>query len=362
MKKNDFILILVLIIVYLIILFIFQKKVFTYQFNKQLLKRYFLSQDIPHEVPGRRIFLSDEEIYIATGYLYTTGKNPINYNFAYPPLTKYLFGLSIIFFNNPYWIQIFFGILLIILTYLTGIIFFKSSFVSFTACLLLIFDPLFVFLSSTALLDLSQATLGLAYFLIMIIWPEKIIIPGIILGLFAATKFWPTPIFFVLFLSIYNLIRNKFFLKKLILSLSIAFFVYNLFYLKTYIDLNWQFNPIFFLLKVFKFHFYHNKSPLIGSTIFLFITGYFKSWWGNLTMLKADQWSFFWPFSLMTSIFLFIKTRKKPMVKFLSLFPLVYLVFISLQPPFTRYFIVILPLCYLFLTQSAILLIKLRLK
>ncbi len=134
MKKIHFISIGLLIIFYLIILFIFQKKVFTYQFDKKLLKRYFLSQDIPNEVPGKRIFLSNEEIYITIGYLYAIGKNPINYNFAYPPFTKYLFDISVIYLNNPYWVQIFFGIILITSTYLMGIILFKNFLVSCVAC------------------------------------------------------------------------------------------------------------------------------------------------------------------------------------------------------------------------------------
>ncbi len=364
MKKVHFFLVVFLIFFYLITLFIFQRKVFTYQFDKKLLERYFLSQDIPHEVPGKRLFLSDEEIYIATGYLYATGDNPINYNFAYPPLTKYLFGLSVIYLNNPYWVQIFFGIILITFTYFMGIALFKNFIVSFISCLFLIVDPLFIFLSSNALLDLSQAAMGLIYFLTVLLWPKKFILHGIVLGLFAATKFWPTPIIFILFLCFYNILRKKFYLKKLLISLLIAFVVYNFFYLKTYIDSNWQFNPIFFLLKIFKFHFHHNRSPLFGSTFLLFISGHFKSWWGKFDIVRSNQWSIFWPLSLISSIFLFIKNRRKVIDKFklIFLFPLFYLIFISFQPPFTRYFIVILPFLYLFFVRSISLLVKLHLK
>lgn len=111
----------------------------------------------------------------------------------------------------------------------------------------LIIDPLFIFLSSNAFLDLGQATIGLIYFLTVLLWPKKFILHGIVLGLFAATKFWPTPIIFIFFLSFYNLQRKKFYFKKLIASLIIAFFVYNFFYLKTYIDSAWRFNSIFSL-------------------------------------------------------------------------------------------------------------------
>ena len=48
-----------------------------------------LSQDIPHEVAGKRLFLSDSEIHIASGYLYALGNNPITFNFQHPPFIKY---------------------------------------------------------------------------------------------------------------------------------------------------------------------------------------------------------------------------------------------------------------------------------
>lgn len=340
-----------LFLIYLLILFISKGKIFYYRFDKTLLNKYFLSQDIPNEVAGKRVFLSDEEIYISSGYLYAKGHNPINYNFAYPPLTKYLIGFSIIYFNNPYLVQLIFGTLLIILTYTFSFLLFKNSFVSFLSSLLLTFDPLFINLSNNVLLDLSQSVFVLLYVTIFLKWPNNYFIQGIILGLLAATKFWPTPIFFTIFLFFYiYLQQKKLKLKNLFFSLVIAFFVYNLTYFKTFFDLKWHFNPIFFNLKVLKYHWYHNKTPIFGSTLFMFLTGYFKSWWDKYSILKVNEWIITWPLSLMVSLYIFFSSKVNKKIRFLYLLPFFYLLFISFQPPFNRYFIVILPFLYTYLS------------
>ncbi len=97
----------ILILVYLGWLAVFQPQVYTYRFDPVLINSYLQSQDIPHEV-DQRVFLSDGEIHIAAGYLYAKGADPTVYNFQHPPLLKYLYGLSILVFHNPYFVQLFF--------------------------------------------------------------------------------------------------------------------------------------------------------------------------------------------------------------------------------------------------------------
>ena len=100
-----------IITVYLIVLFFRNPNIFSYKFDTSLVKKYLCSQDISHEPPCKRLFLSDEDIHIAAGYLYAKGSDPIVYNFQHPPLIKYLYGYSIILFHNPYFVQIGLGIL-----------------------------------------------------------------------------------------------------------------------------------------------------------------------------------------------------------------------------------------------------------
>src|SRR3989338_6950130 len=124
-NKKTWLYITGIICLYILILFITHQNVFTATFDKSLITRYFLSQDITHEVPGKRLFLSDEDVYTATGYLYIHGEDPSQFNFEHPPFIKYLFGLSIVLFNNPLIIQVVLGALTLASLYILGLRLFK---------------------------------------------------------------------------------------------------------------------------------------------------------------------------------------------------------------------------------------------
>lgn len=248
MKPEDWMLPVLIICFYLLSLFIFRREIFSFQFNRALLNRYFVSQDIPREVKGR-LFLSDGEVYLSTGYLYATGSDPTQYNFEHPPLIKYLFGFSVLLFNNPYIVQIGFGIAVLFLTYFLGQKIYKNLFVSSLACLLLVIDPLFLDLSSQPLLDMGQTTFMLLYTIAIFYFPTNFIFQGSALALFAGTKFWVTPLFFVGLYTAVNFYKKKLHLKTFFLHLIIALVVYSLLYLKTFIDRRGSFNILFLCLK-----------------------------------------------------------------------------------------------------------------
>lgn len=286
--KKTFSLLLLLIFCYLLLLFLTEKEIFSYRFNHKLIERYFLSQDITHEVPGKRLFLSDGEIYLAAGYLYAKGNDPTLYNFEHPPLIKYLFGFSILIFNSPYPVQIMLGVGLLVLLYLLGLRVYRSDLVSLLACLFLLTDPLFLDISSQPLLDLGQTVFALLYTIFVFYFPNNYVFQGTSLALFAGTKFWASPLFFITTFTVYNLYKKKFRLKNFILHLIIAFFVYSLFYLKTFMINKGNFNIIFLILKVFKYRIQHNVSSFFGSSLILFFTGYFKSWWGTKEFIRGN--------------------------------------------------------------------------
>ena len=349
--------ILVLVSIYLLILLIFKREVFTYKFDQDLLGRYFNSQDITHEVPGIRQFLSDAEIYSATGYLYATGADPTSYNFQAPPLIKYLFGFSILLFGNPLYVQLIFGIALIILVYYSGVKIYKSTLIPIVACGLLIIDPVFLEVSSSALLDLGQAALLLLY-LYLILWhKDKYFLQGLVLGLLAASKFWAPPAFFVVLLAGYNIYKKRFNLKKFMLHLLIAFIVFSLTYLKTFTNKGFAFNIVFFQLKILKFLIIHDIRSIPFASLFLFLTGFYKTWWGSHMITRSQIWSIFWPFGLITSALTLINILKRRVMDlklFIGVIPVVYLLYLGVQAPFTRYFIIILPFLYLNLANKLI--------
>src|SRR3989338_364000 len=80
-KIKDWLLIIVLMGFYFAALLLFKRDIFSFKFDHRLINRYFLSQDITYEPKGKRLFLSDAEIYMASGYLYSKGADPTLYNF-----------------------------------------------------------------------------------------------------------------------------------------------------------------------------------------------------------------------------------------------------------------------------------------
>lgn len=343
--------ILSLVVLYLIILSQSHKEIFYYKFNDELISRYLLSQDIPHEVPGKRLFLSDSEIHIASGYLYALGNNPTTFNFQHPPFIKYLYGFSILLFKNPFIIQIIFGIALLLLTYMTSLLIFNSFFSALLASLLFLIDPLFIDISSQALLDLGQAVFILLFFyLILKKKTAKSFLPGILLGILFASKFWIGSLFFVFIFDIYFILRKKLDLKDVVVHFLIASITFCIVYFKTFLDAKGFFNIIFFELKTVKYWLHHSTASIFGSSLFLFLTGNFKSWWGNKTVIKSGVWSPLWPivFVFTSSRLVKLLIEKKFDKEFLvALIPIAYLVYLGVQAPFDRYFILILPFFYI---------------
>ncbi|MFA6081064.1 MAG: glycosyltransferase family 39 protein [Patescibacteria group bacterium] len=349
---------LFLVVLYLMVLFQSHKEIFGYKFNSELISRYKLSQDIPHEVPGKRLFLSDSEIHIASGYLYVLGNNPTTFNFQHPPFIKYLYGLSTLLFKNPFIIQIIFGIILLFLTYKTSFLIFNSFLSALFSTFLLLIDPLFIDISSQALLDLGQAVFIMLYFYLLL-KRKKInsIFPGIILGILFASKFWTGSLFFVLIFDIYFILKKKLCLKDIAVHLITSFIVFSIIYFKTFLDMKGLFNIIFFELKTIKYWLHHSTASKFGSSIFLFLTGNFKSWWGNKTIIKSEVWSPLWPivFILTSYRLVILLIKKKFNQEFLvSFIPVVYLIYLGVQAPFDRYFILILPFFYIIFTNLLI--------
>lgn len=356
MKKLDFVIIFVIIISYLTLLLNFKKEIFNYRFSDKIVKRYFCSQNIPYEPPCKRIFLSDEEIYIATSYLYIKGADPTDpvYNFQHMPFLGYLFGLFILYFKNPYFLEILFGGFYLLLTYFLAIKIFKDRLIALLTVYLVLIDPLFLDISSHIFYDLGQAVFAMLYFY-SLLFLKNPIIAGIFLGLFATSKYYGAAIFFVLFLNFYLFIKKDFFWKKFFTHLLVAFLVFCLVYIKTFINHKFLFNIFFFQLKLLKYWINHSITNLPFASIILFLTGFFKKWWGDYRFTLINVWSIFWPISFFIEIYLlrdFIKTKKfnykKIEIKTLVFaLPIFYLVYLGSQAPFVRYFVIFLPFSYM---------------
>ena len=350
MDKKDWLIVLLITIFYLTLLFFLKNKVFTYKFDINLIERYLRSQDIPHEVKGR-VFLSDEEIHIAAAYLYLSGYEPTKFNFQHPPLIKYFYGLFILLFKNPYFAQILLGIGYLVLTYYLGRKIFKNKLIPTTACILMVTDPLFLDISSQALLDLGQSFFSLFYLICFLFFPKNFILQGISLGLFASSKFWAPVLFFIIFLFIYRYLKKEVKLKTFLLSFLVAFFIFSLTYIKTFIEQKGEFNIIFYQLKILKYWLNHSTSSIPGSSSILLLTGYFREWWNKKEIIRSNIWSPLWPLSFIVSFIETIKNKKTNHKIIIFLIPLLYIFYTGLQAPFPRYFLIILPYLYLSLSE-----------
>jgi hypothetical protein len=352
-KKNiakHIIFLIVLTILYLGILAYFQPKVFSYRFNKSLIDRYFCSQDITTEPPCKRLFLSDSDLHIAAGYLYINGTDPTAYHFQHTPFIKYLYGLTIILTKNPFYLEIIFGIIYLCLAYILAYKVFKSMIVAAGTSALLLIDPLFLMLSGDASFEMGQACFLLAYTLAVLYKKDNFILQGLFLGLFASSKFWGAVPFFVMALNGFNFIKKRTNIKIFLLQLFVGFVVFSLTYLKTFINKGGFFNIFFFQLKLLKYWKDHSVANVPFSSISLFLAGFYKSWWGDQSIIKADVWSFFWPLTFLSSIFKVMKNFQKKLIDnnlLIAAIPVMYLVYLAIQAPFPRYFILILPFLYM---------------
>ncbi|MEJ2441615.1 MAG: hypothetical protein P8Y06_01690 [Patescibacteria group bacterium] len=345
-----------IIIVYFIFILFRHIDTINYQFNQNSIRDYLRSQDI-EDTEDRikdRIHISDSDIYISAGYLYAKGEVPTKYNFQHAPLVKYFLGFSTIIFNNPFVIQIIFGGVLLVLTYLLGLKVFKSALIGILASGFLLFDPLFSDMISGGLLDLGQAVFSTSYVLGSLLAPDNFILNGISLGLVGASKSWTTSVFLLAALSFYKIVckKEKIAFKKLLLTGVVAVMAFSLTYLKAFIEARGHFNIIYWQLRILKFLINHDSAAFLGGNVTLFLTGYFKEWWQQSEFVRSQIWNPLWPVALISAFFGLVKEKKDSLYYFLYLLPILYLLYISTGVPFSRYFILILPYLYLSLSKT----------
>lgn len=339
-----------------VMLLIAHKESFNYRFDQDLIRNYLRSQDI-EDLRGEikdRVIISDSDIYIASGFLYAVGENPAKYNFQHPPAMKYLFGFSTLLTGNPLWVQMFLGLVLLLLTYFLSEKIFKNKFLSLIPAGLLLFDPVFGEMMNGAYLDLGQTVFALVFIISALYYPKKWLLTGIALGLFAASKFWSTTIIYIIVVFGWRLLvrKEKIGMTKAFLSLFIAVLTYVLIYAKFFINGGGIIGFVELQGRMLKFMLSHNSASGFGSAALLFITGFFSPWWKS-GVERAGDWCILWPPGLISSIILAIKSKLKSLESLIYLLPTIYLLLIGTGVPFTRYFLIILPFTYISLVKLA---------
>ncbi len=343
-----------LIVLYIFSLLIFKRYMFSYTFKTSLVREYLHSQDIPYYVPGQRYMLSDGDLHIASGYLYVKGADPTQYHFQHTPFLKYLYGYTILLFRNPYYLEILLGILYIVISYFLGLKIYKSISVAALASFLLAVGPLPLMISGDFSFELGQAVFFLLYFMIVFFYDGHVFLSGVMLALWASSKFWGSIPFFLLVIYGYQFWLKKFNVKKFIMHFIIAFLVFSLTYVKTFIDKGGLFNIVFFQLKILKYWLTHSITDIPFASLLLYLTGFYKSWWGSNAVIRGEVWNILWPISFFVSLLTAFRlfSKKQFMLPFLvAIMPVLYLIYLGAQAPYLRYFIIVLPFFYFTLSK-----------
>ncbi len=325
-NKNRNKLYLILLVCLYSLFVVFNSQKLFQKFDPQIIERYLRSQDIEDRENKikDRIIISDEEIYIASGHLYVNGAEPVDYNFQHPPFIKYLYGISVKYFDIPLLPNVFLGLILLFEAYFLGKLIFKDDLVGFLASTLLLIDPVFKEVTTYALLDLGQIVLLLAFIISTTV--KGYTLQGILLGLLFASKFY-SPIFIFLFLYyIHKLINKELDIKKEIKVITISLIV---FYLTYFLKIN-PIEFIFLQAKIVKFMLDHNQASIVGGVTKMFFGGYYL-----------------WPILFFANIFVLLNEKFMSLKFFYCLVPIAYLLVMIFQIPFTRYFILLLPFLYL---------------
>lgn len=332
MKFNNSAFMLIIIAMFYSV-FVFSNRNFFFQsFNNQIVTDFLRSQDILDldDKIKDRVFVSDEVIYIASGYLYAKGADTREYNFQHTPFIKYLYGFSSLFFNLPLLPNIFLGFMLLLEIYLLGKFAFKNEIVGFIASLFMLIDPVFKEVTVYALLDLGQMVFILGFILTIFFWKKHFIGQGVLLGLAFASKFYSPVVIFTGIIFAYKLLIKEFNFKKELSMLIVAFLTFCGTYIVSFINDNGLFNIFFHQAKIFKFMLDHNSADQWGSVVKMFFGGYYL-----------------WPITFFASIFVLLNEKIKSFKFLFALLPVVYLFILCFQLPFVRYFVLIMPFLYL---------------
>ncbi len=299
--------------------------------------------------------MSDAENHSWSGWNLIQGRDPELINKEKPIFAKYFIGLSILVFKNENVVSIFWGIGVLIASYLLAKLFLMDSLWALFLPLVLSFEPLFREQLITSLLDLP-----FTFFILMSVWAlirgfernNFLYFSAISLGLAGASKVF---LLCPLFGGLYGTILFFSGRKKEIIKLGILVFV-------VYLLVNLQYF-FFHSLKDFLYlHFWviwfsRNIVPNYPSFQIwrLLFLGQWLSWkphppeiWFDLIFLKISQYTLFWTMGTILFFLQGISSFKRKNLPGITLFLIVltYLTFWSFAPPFPRYLLAILPLIY----------------
>jgi predicted membrane-bound dolichyl-phosphate-mannose-protein mannosyltransferase len=308
--------------------------------------------------PNNRLYvMQDWDLYAYAGYTYLTTGKIDSINIEHPPLGKYLYGISILLFNNASILQIPFAIIFLYLSFHLAKIFLSSALFSYLIVFLLINESLFSIQLRYSLLDLMEIDFILLFiYLISKKSTNKLngIFLGFYLGIVASIKFPVTAIILSFSYLIYLLINHRF--KSIISNIKVIFLGI-LIFLFSYLPLfiNKGVNGFIQLqIHALRIHLSHVPEYPPFAPLKVMILNQWPVWWDKINPIwKTQEWNLFWPFlAIAICLSPIVYWQNKNDLKKLSLFFLftwVYFVFINTRLFFPGYLLLILPQAYILL-------------
>lgn len=344
MRKKLFIILLILFFLHLgFRIFQYQGEYLTHYDAKYWQDRYLKSQWV---VPNSKESIGDDGLYAYAGYEYITGRDPTTLNAELPPLGKYLIGLSIIIFGNQNIFALLSGVLVLISFYILNKMIFRDNVLAFLPVFLFSLEPLFYTQLRAPFLDLLY--LGFLLLTFIFFLKEKFFISAIFLGAMMATKSGASTFFIVALTMFLSLLYMKHYekIKVFLLSLLVSFSVYALTYIVYFIGGHTPFD----FLRVQKWVLAFYSTGARGdprAALEMVLTGNWINWFGPI--LHVPEWSMLWPLTFLLSlyyIYIVFSKRKLYPSSLLAVWVVIYLIFLTFIPVWSRYLLLLLPFMY----------------
>lgn len=324
---------------------------YTERYYKQLEAAFDSSQYRKVDHPG---IIPDETVYSYAAGAYLRGMDPILVNSERTPLGKYILALSIILLKNDKFIIVPFGIATLVLVWLLSRQIIGDKYFALLPVALFSNEILFLnqfrYMPLLDILHLSFLLLAL-YFFIRADPKGSHVWTSVAIGLAAATK---TVYSAILLVSVFSLSifyqKNPRKLFRFALTLPIALIILLLSYSRTFLNGYTVMDFVGFQ----KWILLYDKSKLLFpfSIWRLVFFNQWQTWWGDFRILPAVDWQWSWPvFTLLTCLFVVLLVAKQikrtSAAVTMSLWFLVYALYISLGVASSRFLFPILPPMYI---------------
>lgn len=273
--------------------------------------------------------IGDDGLYAFAGYYYVFARGDVSsVNFEHPPLGKYLIGLSILLFGNQNVINIFYLVLLLLITYFLAKYIGLGRSGSLLSILVVALDPLFLdhLLRSQLDLPFTLFFISAVYFFVKgINSPSHFLLSNIFWGAAFSTRFFPALTIIYPLELVFVVRKNKDVKYYLLTSLTI---------------------PTIYLLSHFMFFVYHPSmieflqhkrwmlSWFSGAVLSMgniwrsLMTGWYVSPSGILR--QSDHWWIIVPIVIVSSILSpFVKYISRSSILFLYLLSILYLLYLT---------------------------------